>query len=349
MSKKNETRSAKLIANPGSGREDDRGKLLEQVTRCLKDLSIDVDVAIAKPHEKAIPIARRAVKDGYKLIIALGGDDTIEAIIRGMAGSKARLAMIPVGTANNLAKSLGIPEDPRQACELIASGHVRKLDLGQVRAGKGKKFTFFELVTVGIGAAIYPDALKVSKGRLSHLKDAVETVLTQESQPEVTLVMDGESNLTIKTMLTIVSNVPLIGPNMLTNPDASLEDGLFDVSLYPGFSKAELLNYSTRVMNGGSTGDGKIQRYRAQKLKIKTSPKLDVMADGVMLGKGKVKIKVLAGALRVIAPEVGTGVEKPPQAAGTDLPAPVAPAVDNTPEKSEAPAPNGSKVSEKIL
>ena len=360
MSKKSKTRYAKLIANPGSGRGEDRGELLEQVTRCLQDLGIEIDVAIAKPHEKAIPIARRAVKDGYKLIIALGGDDTIEAIIRGMAGSKAKLAMIPVGTANNLAKSLGIPEDPQQACDLIASGHVRKLDLGQVKVGKRKKLTFFELVTVGIGAAIYPDALKASKGRLSHLKGAIETALNHETKPEVTVVMNGESTVTVKTMLTIVSNVPLIGPNMLTNPDASLEDGMLDVSLYPEFSKAELLNYSTQVLNEGSADDGKIQRYRARKLKIKASPKLDVMADGVMLGQGKVKIKVLEGALRVIAPEVGAGVEKPPEAAGADLPAPVAPAVTaspsvkaspsakDTPAKNEAMWPNGSKVAEKI-
>jgi diacylglycerol kinase (ATP) len=126
-------------------------------------------------------------------------------------------------------------------------------------------------------------------------------------------------------MLVIVSNVPLIGPNMLVDPHASMDDGLLDVMLYPGFTKAELLAYSTKVMNESSTQDGKIQRYRARRITIKSSPKQEVMADGVMLGKGKIKIKVLPGALRVIAPPVGTGLEKPSPAA--DLPAPVAPVV----------------------
>ena len=133
MSKKQKNIRAKLIANPGSGTSSDRGKLLEQVTRSLKELGVKVDVVVAKPKEKAIPIARKAVKEGYKLIIAMGGDDTIEAVIRGMAGSKARLGIIPVGTANNLAKSFGIPEDVEQVCALIASGHFRKLDMGQVK------------------------------------------------------------------------------------------------------------------------------------------------------------------------------------------------------------------------
>jgi diacylglycerol kinase (ATP) len=326
MSKKAKTSRAKLIANPGSGDGSDRGPLLEQVTRCLTAHGLKVDVAVAKPKEKAIPIVRRAVKDGYRLIIAMGGDDTIEAIIRGLAGSKARLGMIPVGTANNLAKSLGIPEDPLQACALIAAGPVRKLDLGQVKVRKGKKLPFFELVTVGIAAAVYPDALHVRKGRLSSLTGAIQTVLTHEPNPKMTVILDGESHITVESLLAIVANVPLIGPNMLVAPDASIDDARLDLAVYPGLNKAELLAYFTKLMNEGQAEDGPIQRYRARRLTIKASPKLQVMADGVMLGKGQVKIKVLPGALRVIAPPVGAGLEKPPQAAGTDLPEPVAPA-----------------------
>ena len=329
MSKKSKKVHAKLIANPGSGNAADRGQLLEQVTRCLQEQGVKVDVAVAKPHEAALPIARRAVKEGYKIIIAMGGDDTVEAIIRGIAGSKARLGIIAAGTANDLAKSLGIPEDPLEACALIADGHFRKLDLGQVRVGQKKKLRFFELVTVGIGAAVYEDALHASKGRLSSLKGAVQTVLAHETKPKVTVIMDDDSSVTVETMLAIVSNVPLIGPNMLVAPDASPEDGLFDISLYPDFSKSEALAYFAKVMNERSTEDGKIQRYRARKLKIKASPKLEVLADGILLGKGTVRIKVLPGALRVIAPEVGSGMEKSPQATGADLPAPVAPAVTN--------------------
>src|SRR4029450_2807235 len=88
MANKHKAVCAKLIANPGSGTSSSRTKLLAQVTRTLLNHGIDVDVAVAKPKEAAIPIAKKAVKDGYKIIIAMGGDDTIEAIIRGMAGPK---------------------------------------------------------------------------------------------------------------------------------------------------------------------------------------------------------------------------------------------------------------------
>ena len=329
MSKKNNALRVRLIANPGSGTVSGRGKLLEQVTLTLKKMGMKVDVAVAKPKEKTIPIARKAVKDGYKVIIGMGGDDTIEAIIRGIGRSKVRLGMIPVGTANNLAKGLGIPSDIEQACALIASGKTRKLDLGQLKMRKGKKLLFFELVTIGIAAAVYPSAIHVRKGRLSKIKDAIQTALTHETDPKVTLKMEGGSDITLETMLTIVSNVPLIGPNMLVDPDASTDDGLFDISMYPNFTKADLLAYSTRVMNENTTNDGKIQRYRARKMKIKSSPKLEVMADGIMLGKGTVKIKVLPGALRVFAPKVGRGVERPRTLAATELPPPVATVTEN--------------------
>jgi diacylglycerol kinase family enzyme len=127
------------------------------------------------------------------------------------------------------------------------------------------------------------------------------------------------------TMLAIMANVPLIGPNMLVAADALLEDGLLDISLYPNFSKRGALAYFAKVMDERSTEDGKIQRYRARKLKIKASPKLEVLADGILLGKGTVRIKVLPGALRVIAPEVGRGAKPPSDRRG--FARPVAPVV----------------------
>src|SRR5664279_3301049 len=101
MSKKDKSKRTLLIANPGSGTAADRTALIEQVAHDLQEQGLKLDVAIAKPKEVAIPIARKAVKAGYKTVVALGGDDTVEAIMRGMAGSKTQLGIISAGTANN--------------------------------------------------------------------------------------------------------------------------------------------------------------------------------------------------------------------------------------------------------
>ena len=318
----------KLIANPGSGKMEGN-TLLEQVTRCLQDQGYKLDVALARPNEQAVPIAKQAVRDGYRVVIAMGGDDTVWAVMQGIAGSKARLGVIPAGTENNVARSLGIPDDWQGACALIASGKTRKVDLGQVTTKKGQKLVFFEVVTLGLAAELYPKVKKAPKGDLSGVRDAVMTVLRRSPAPRVYLTMDGESKVRVDTRLVTVSNMPIMGAHFLVAPDASLDDGLLDIATYPEFSKAELLAYFAQAKDSehAQSRDGKVQRYRAREVKVKTKPKMKVLADGTLLGKGTVRIKLWPRALRVFAPKKGAGMEAAAgQEAGAGLPAPVAPA-----------------------
>ena len=329
MPKKKKLTRVKLIANPGSGRMEGN-RLLEQVVRSLQAHGFKIDVALARPNEQAIPIARQAVKDGYRVVVAMGGDDTIWAVMRGLVGSKVRLGIIAGGTENNTTRSLGIPDDAEEACALIADGRVRKVDFGEVWRKKGKRIGFCEVVTVGVGADLYPDIKKIPKGDLSRIKDAITTVLKHPIRPKVYLTLDGESKVRVETMLVTVSNLPIMGAHFLVAPDASVDDGFLDIATYPEFSKAQLVAYFAQVKEEGTADETRVQRYRARKLTIKTKPKMAVLADGVMMGKGKIKIRVRRGALRVIAPEVGQGVEAPLREAVAEVPAPAAPPVNGT-------------------
>ncbi len=334
MSKKSKSAHVKLIANPGAGNASDSANNLKLVTGYLKKNGLKVDVALAKPKEKATPIARQAVKDGYKIVIAMGGDGTIEAVMRGMIGSKTRLGIVPTGTQNNISKSLDIPLDLKEACTLIASDQTLKLDIGQVKTKKGKIFNFFEMATIGLSAAIYPAASKVASGELSNIKDGILTLIHQETKPKIRLTINKESKIEVETMLVMVSNTPGFGKNFIVAPGASLQDGLLDISVYPDFSKVELVSYYAAVMDGGYSGDGNVQHYQAHKLKIKSYPKQDVMADGVALGKGTVTIKVLPGALRVISIKKSPNPENLQKDLTESLPVPISPFVeDNHREK----------------
>jgi len=314
---------AKLITNPGAGDASNISTRLEQVTRYLSEYGMKVDVALAKPTEEAIPIAKRAVKKGYPLVIAMGGDHTITAVMQGIAGPETRLGIIPAGTANDIAASLGIPSDLKEACDVIGAGHTRTLDLAQVSTKEKKKILFFMVTAIGLTATIFPDIKDIPHGDFSDIKDAVLTFLEFKPNPKVFLTLDDESKLEVETMLVTVTNTPLIGLKNLVAPEASMEDGLLDIAVYPNFSKAELLAYFAKTAQERSATDGKIQRYRARKIKIKTSPKLDVAAEGTLLGKGSARIKVLPQALRVIAPEVGTGAERSQPKSIQDLPTPI--------------------------
>ena len=326
MSKKNKSIRVKLIVNPGAGDVSKAALKLEQVTSYLLDAGLKVDVALAKPKKEAIPIARKAVKDGYDVVVAMGGDGTIGAVIRGIARSNVNFGIIAAGTENDIARSLGIPEDVKQACAIIASGHTRKLDLGQISTKKNKKFYFFMLTAIGLTATIFPIIKEVPEGKLSGIRKAVATLLKFDSKPTVYLTLDDESKIEVETMLVTIANTPIIGAKNLVAPDASMEDGLLDIAVYPDFSKADLLAYFARTSHESSIPDGTIQRYRARKIKVKSSPKLDVAAEGIILGKGTARIKVLPGVLRMLAPEPGSGTEKPVEEVATkELPEPVSP------------------------
>jgi diacylglycerol kinase family enzyme len=172
----------------------------------------------------------------------------------------------------------------------------------------------------------------LQNGNLAKIKDVALTLINQQPDPEVFLTLDDESKIKVKTMLVVVSNAPMFGANFLVAPDASVRDGYLDVSVYPEFSKTELLAYYAQVRSEGYSANEKVQRYRACKIEIKTNPKMDVMADGEMLGKGKVEIKSKPGALWMITPE---DQEAPPalvKNVSEELPAPVVPVPVKEPE-----------------
>jgi lipid kinase, YegS/Rv2252/BmrU family len=325
MSKKNKPMRAKLIANPGAGNVLEAASRYEQVTNYLKEAGVKVDVAFARPKKEAIPIAQRAVKEGYDVVIAMGGDGTIGAVIRGIAGSKARLGIIPAGTENDIARALGIPEDLKEACAIIASGNTRKVDLGCITTKNEKNHYFFMMIAIGLTATLYPMVNDVPNGKFGGVMEAIKTILKYKPNPTVNLTLDDDSKIEVETMLVTITNTPVTGIKNLVAPDASMEDGLLDISVYPGFSKAELLNYFIKTANEGTTPDGRIQRYRAKKIKVKTSPKLDISSEGIIVGRGTAWIKLLPGAMRVIAPEVGVGAEKPQEKEVIKMPVPVSP------------------------
>jgi len=335
MPKKKKPMYAKLIVNPSAGNALEVTTRLEQAVRYLTEYGIEVDVAFAAPKEEGLTIAKNAVKNGYKIIIAMGGDGTIGEVIRGIVGSKATLGVIVGGTMNDIAASLGIPEDIQAACALIATGHTRKLDLGQIKTDKYKKFYFFMVTVIGLTATMYPKVKKIPKGKLSELKDAIVTFMNYKAKPEVFLTLDDESKIKVDTMLVTVANTPLIASKNLVAPDASMQDGLFDISVFPDFNKAEVLSYFARTSKEGLVPDGKLQRFRASKVKVKSSPKLEIAADGISLGKGTAVIKMCRGALRVFAPPIGAGAEKPQEEKAEALSAPLSPFVKTNEESSQ--------------
>ncbi len=110
----------------------------------------------------------------------------------------------------------------------------------------------------------------------------------------MTLTLDNENKIEVETMLVKISAITVVGKNFMAAEAAPLPKGLLDISVYPDCSKAELLSDYAALTDGGYSGEVKTQHYQANKVKVKTSPKLEVMADGVALGKGTVSLEACA-------------------------------------------------------
>jgi|WetSurMetagenome_2_1015567.scaffolds.fasta_scaffold77959_2 diacylglycerol kinase (ATP) len=305
MAKKDRTARLKLIINPGAGNPaETRGKLAA-ASAFLESSGFKVDVAKARPKGRATAIARRAVRDGYMLVVAMGGDGMVEAVMRALTGTKTRLGIIPTGVENNIACSLGIPRDIEQACLLISTENVCRMDVREVKTSRSKWFPFFEVVGIGFFLPLVPDGGSTAGESMVVPPLAASMPRRQKNPPRATLSMDDGKEMEVQARLLMVSNTPVFGKKYhVTQPSPAHEENL-DISVFQGFTRDELRQYYANMKEGAYPMKGSIQRYQACRLKVKSSPRMKVMADGIDLGKGPVTIKVKPRALRVIAVEGG--------------------------------------------
>lgn len=309
MSKKNKQRKVKLLINPGAGEPAQTAKNTELAARTLQELGLDVSVALGRGPKEIVSLVKKAIRDDFETLVIMGGDGTIESALRtvmsfpGRVRQKIHIGILSSGTYNNVARSIGIPEDIPEACQLIAKDTWRKMDVGKARIKHKKPFYFFELTAIGLTAALYPASEKIKDGKWQSIKEAFTTFIQHEPHPQVTLRLEGESKIKLDTLLVVVSNTPAYGMNFLVAPQASLVDGLLDITAFPSFTKAQLMAYHAQMMNEGKTENENVQRYRAHEVKIKSSPPMDIMADGQMLGRTPIRISIYPGGLKIIAPE----------------------------------------------
>src|SRR5579864_3712042 len=147
-------RTAALIYNPASGRQDERRRAqVEAAAAELQRGGVRATIVASKGPRKAGEQARQLVADGCGAIFACGGDGTIHDVLQGLAGSQVALGVIPMGTANALAHDLGLPLDPAKAARALMNGRQKRIALGQVHAQglDGRSLTRYFTVAVGVG------------------------------------------------------------------------------------------------------------------------------------------------------------------------------------------------------
>jgi diacylglycerol kinase family enzyme len=270
------------------------------VIREMQAWKIVPEAHLVEPGSDLSEVVQEALKQGIRTFVVCGGDGTIDAVAGALAGTRAILGIIPTGTQNNVALSLGIPRDIPAAIAILRTGRRIKVDLGLAVCGEIKR-PFLEICSVGLLSALFPAADDIQHGNLARVGDFLAT-LVASPPAEMRLVLDNKQEIHIQGHVALVSNMPYIGPHYQVGEPEAFNDGLLDVLLFADLSKLELLGNVVQVAAGGLE-DPRIQRYQARRVKIDSQPAMPVMADGFALGEGRLQISMQPRTLTVMAGE----------------------------------------------
>jgi diacylglycerol kinase family enzyme len=289
---------AKLIFNATAGQPQESPQQLASIIGEMQIRNIRPEVYIVRPQSRIGAVVRNAIKRGFTLFVVAGGDGTIDTVAGCMIGSTATLGIIPTGTRNNVAFSLGIPGKIEGAVALLREGRRLRIDAGHVRSGRSSRW-FLEAATIGLLSDLYPIADDIQHGNLAQIGGLLAAFVSATAS-KLTMVLDRDDPLDLTAHMALIANMPYLGPNYGIAPDVSYDDGLLDVLVYSDMSKLDLITHAVQSSNG-AIQDERVKHYRVRQVTIESDPPMPVLADGTLLGRGPVTALVRAHALKVIA------------------------------------------------
>lgn len=265
-----------LIINPTAGRR--RESPLEEILRGLSQPFVDLTVHLTSGPGDATNVASQASRDGFDLVVAAGGDGSLNEVANGLVGSDIELGLIPVGTENVLARELGIPLSPTLACQHLLGALPRKIDVGKVN---GRYFVCFAGIGFDAHVAhrLSPERKK-TMGAAGYVLTSIEKIAGyRKEERAVTVIADGQEICSSYWMI-LVSNIQNYGGGLKPAPQASLEDGLLDLCIYPK------VGYPATAWQMLSTAQGKHLKLpgmlylQAKQIELVTDPVEQVQLDG---------------------------------------------------------------------
>ena len=287
-----------LLVNPSSagGRAL---KLLPRVEQALDAARIVFRVQRTKGIEHGVEQALRAVEAG-EVPVVMSGDGLLGAVGGAMAGADTPLGIVPGGRGNDLARVLGIPDDPEGAVGVLLGGHSRRIDVGEAN---GKRF--LGIVSVGFDSEANRLANETNflRGNLVYAYAALRTLIGWK--PARFTLQIGERRTRLSGYSVSVANSSAFGGGMYIAPDAELDDGEFDVIAVGAVGKLRFVGNLPKVFKGTHVDEDEVQVFRTRRLELSASRPFPVYADGEHLTDLPASLRVLPGALSVLVPAQG--------------------------------------------
>ncbi len=284
-----------LLVNPSAGRGRVK-ELLPRARRALESRQVEHRVVMTTGLEQGSEEARAAVAAG-ETVIVMSGDGLIGQVGGVVAEAGGVLGVIPGGRGNDFARVLEIPDDVEAAVEVIATGEIRELDVGEVN---GMRFLCIASCGFDSDANRIANEAKRIRGQAVYLYAALRA-LVEWKPARFTLTLDGE-RLEFTGYSVAAANSRAYGGGMFVAPAAELDDGVLDVVWTGAVSKRRFLANLPKVFKGTHVDNPEVTVRRASEVVIEADRPFAVYADGEHLADLPATVRVLPRALRVIAP-----------------------------------------------
>lgn len=297
-------RNVYLLGNPASGRGRGARTLLG-ITALLKARGVDVVVLRTTGPTDAISLAREAAESGAELLLVCGGDGTIRDAIEGVVSATGvtgatAVGLLPAGTGNDLARTLGIPVHHERSLEVALNGAERNLDVWRWNGTP-----FVNIAGVGLDAAVAGAVnrkFRALRGPLAYIAGALYALPRFQPFPLTLQLPEDEWSGTV--WLAAFASGKCYGGGMQIAPDADPHDGLLDVVVVEETSRAELLRQLPGLFSGRHVAHPKVRIVRAASVEVHAPPQ-DVTLDGELLGATPARIWRDPATVRVRVPRTG--------------------------------------------
>ncbi|MFQ5652376.1 MAG: diacylglycerol/lipid kinase family protein [bacterium] len=286
-----------VIANPISGNRRNRERVVDSVCRFFSASGASCRLHYTSRRGEATEFSRLAVQRRQDLVVVLGGDGTINEVATGLVQSDVTLAIIPTGSGNGFARTLGIPQDSEGALQLISEGHIAAIDVGKMNG----RF-FFVVAGVGFDAVVgksFDDYHR--RGPLSYFYLSAKAFSSYT--PERIKVIFGGKSVEIQPFVLAIANGQQYGNNAMIAPQAKLNDGLLNVCIIHRLSLAQVFTQLPKLFLGTIQSFAEAEFDTADSILIQREQAGVVNIDGEAVMEGaRLELSVLPRSLKVIAP-----------------------------------------------
>jgi diacylglycerol kinase (ATP) len=281
------------------------GTVVRETQHRLEAAGWTVESAFVERKKELRQAAARAVKEGFDVVVAVGGDGAVLQVVQALAETDVALGIVPMGTGNLLAGNLGIPKGHEQAGDTLLGGERRRIDLGRLTIA-GKRRYFAVACGVGFDAEVMKGTAKVHKLRWGKLAYVASAFRRSRHLHNVShdISLDGERS-TMEGAQVFIANLGRMGAGLEPRLEVEPDDGLLDVMVVRAAGPIPGLLAGWEALRQAELGEssgGHVFRARARKVKLASAASRLVETDGSVVGTTPIKVSVRPSALTVIVP-----------------------------------------------